>query len=238
MTPDRESARTSVLKELDMEELRSDPAFARVSDLVARICDAEMSSLALMQDEQYCFLASNGLGDATTLLRDLTFCTYTMSDGDMMIVEDLADNPRFAEHPLVEDDDWDVRFYAGATLLLESVPVGTLCVLDSETKLLDADSRNVLLRLVHQLENHLGMLYRYDVPDDLQDVLSRSTSSVVEVERMRYEASDASQRHSLEALDRYVDGTMKKLESHLASENASRNTISRDLGREPSEVAE
>jgi hypothetical protein len=229
MTPDRERERSNVVDAFDLASLRADPAFARISEVIAAICNAEMASLTLMEEERQCLAASFGIDGGEEIPREHTFCTYTMADGDMMVVEDLSEDERFEDNPFVLDDDWHIRFYAGATLLVDGVPVGTLCVMAPHPRRLDSDDRASLFKLVRQLETHLGFIYRYDIPDGLRDVLSRLTSAVAELEQIRRRAGRSSQHRSFEMLERCIEGATRTLGHHFDSEDWEREVFSRDV---------
>jgi GAF domain-containing protein len=76
-----------------------------------------------------------------------------------MIVPDALLDPRFADHPAVTGD-LRVRFYAGCPLILDDgACVGTLCLVDTRPRELDAAGIDVLrdlASLVLQELKHSG----------------------------------------------------------------------------------
>jgi GAF domain-containing protein len=68
-----------------------------------------------------------------------------------MMVPNAALDPRFASNPLVTDDP-NIRFYAGAPLVTSNgQSLGTLCVIDTVPRALDARQLEVLQFLAAQV---------------------------------------------------------------------------------------
>ncbi|MBP0443393.1 EAL domain-containing protein [Roseomonas sp. SSH11] len=102
-------------------------AFVRVaSDLVG----VPISGVSLVGEEEQFFKAIKGLQAGSTP-RDNAFCTHAiMNPDEVMVVPDLAADPRFQNNDLVTRDP-SLRFYAGAPLRgSRGHAVGTLCVMD------------------------------------------------------------------------------------------------------------
>jgi hypothetical protein len=218
MTSDRESARASVLDALPRESLEADPTFDHVSEVVASICGAEMSNVSLMEDERQCLLGSVGI-ELDGWDRDISFCTHTLERGDVLIVEDATKDPRFRDNPLVRDEEFHLRFYAGIPLFLESTPFGTLCVLGSEPRSLDDAQRGALFNLARQVEQYVGILMRHDLSDDLKKTLSRLTSAVAETERLRHVELENSDPDMLDSLERCIEGASRLLDQHVQDDD-------------------
>jgi PAS domain S-box-containing protein len=66
---------------------------------------------------------------------DVSFCARELGAEDVLVVEDAAADPRFADHPLVAGEP-HVRFYAGAALTTpeEGVAIGRLGAFDTEPR--------------------------------------------------------------------------------------------------------
>jgi len=106
-------------------------AFVRVaSDLVG----TPISGVSLVGEHQQFFKSIKGL-TAGVVPRREAFCSHAIARPDeVMVVSDLAADPRFRDNPLVSGDP-GLRFYAGAPLTgSRGLPVGTLCVMDSEPR--------------------------------------------------------------------------------------------------------
>ena len=109
------------------EELQSIAAFA------ARLCDAPMAMVTVVEEEHQRFLARIGLASDTTP-RSTSFCAHAMLGSDPMVVPDAREDERFAHNPLVTGEP-HIRFYAGQPLIsAEGAPLGALCVIDQQTR--------------------------------------------------------------------------------------------------------
>ncbi len=99
-----------------------------------------------------CGLASHG----TKL--DIGFCSHACAKDEVIIVSDARQDDRFRGSALVLGSPF-VRFYAGAPLRLDSgLAVGTLCLLDSEPKRLEAEDVEHLMILARMVSMELETL--------------------------------------------------------------------------------
>ncbi|MEF8796920.1 MAG: PAS domain S-box protein, partial [Salinivenus sp.] len=74
---------------------------------------------------------------------DTSLCVYTLEKGDVLAIEDLAEDERFGDSPHVTDRG--LRFYAGAPLITpDNRRLGTVCVFDTEPR---SPTENTLDRL-------------------------------------------------------------------------------------------
>lgn len=104
-------------------------AFDRLADLAAAVFGAPIALVNFVADEFTFSKACYGV-DLTRHDRSLSFCARTIESDDVLIVEDLADDPRFSSFPMVTQAG-GVRFYAGAPVKThDGFNIGTVCVLD------------------------------------------------------------------------------------------------------------
>lgn len=59
-------------------------------------------------------------------------CPMVIKRGKSLVLDDICAMPRFASNPAV--DQFGVRSYAGAPLIHDGIPFGTVCVIDQEPK--------------------------------------------------------------------------------------------------------
>ena len=124
-----EAERIRVLRAYGLDSLDDDPELAAIARFTARLCEAPVALVSLVEEERQRFLAAEGLAAKETP-RDISFCTHAMLGDVLMEVPDATLDPRFAHNPLVTGDP-HIRFYAGQPLTSEEgLPLGTLCVID------------------------------------------------------------------------------------------------------------
>ncbi|MGB0953212.1 MAG: GAF domain-containing protein [Planctomycetota bacterium] len=135
--PENETERLHLLKLYRILDTVSERAFDDLTRLAASICQVPISLVSLVDADRQWFKSRHGL-DATETHRDAAFCGHAILHEDVLIVEDAQEDPRFADNPLVTGAP-HIRFYAGAPLQVESGHrFGTLCVIDTEPRTMDA----------------------------------------------------------------------------------------------------
>ena len=110
--------------------LRNSTALKQITDFAAKLCDAPIALVSLVEETRQSFLSRTGL-DVEDTPREHSFCAHAMLQDQIMVVPDATQDPRFADNPLVHGD-LHIRFYAGAPLVSEDgVPLGSLCIIDT-----------------------------------------------------------------------------------------------------------
>ncbi|BBC71155.1 conserved hypothetical protein [Altererythrobacter sp. B11] len=128
-----EQQRLQVLESYVLDSLVDDPELRTITEFAARLCDAPVALISLVEEERQLFLAREGL-DARETPRDVSFCAHAMLHDSVMLVPDATQDDRFADNPLVTGAP-HIRFYAGQPLISqEGAPLGTLCVIDSHPR--------------------------------------------------------------------------------------------------------
>lgn len=133
--PPDEDARLAALHALLVLDTPPEERFDRVVRFAAEQLDMPMALVSLVDGDRQWFKSRMGI-DAPESPRDIAFCAHAILQPETFVVEDLQQDPRFADNPLVTGAPY-ARFYAGAPL---SAPggerVGTLCVLDHRPRTL------------------------------------------------------------------------------------------------------
>ena len=150
-----ESDRLAALKSYDILDSEREPAFDDVTRLIARLCEAPIAVINLIDAERQWFKSEVGLGVRETPL-ETSFCRHALLERERLVVPDTREDPRFADNPLVCGVD-GLRFYAGVLLkTADGLPLGTLCVIDTQPRPegltpLQSDALDVLSRQVMNL---------------------------------------------------------------------------------------
>ncbi len=101
----------------------------------------------------------SGVGmDISETPRDVSFCGHAILQDEILMVPDTLSDDRFHDNPLVTDAP-NIRFYAGRALRVPNGSrVGTLCLLDTKPRTLDADDQALLDDLARMAEQELAAI--------------------------------------------------------------------------------
>ncbi|HVV53910.1 MAG TPA: GAF domain-containing protein [Mucilaginibacter sp.] len=136
-------------KTLDFE---TDAEFQELIQMASDICETPIALLTLIDKDTQWLKVRKGT-DITQIPRDISFCTHTILDDNLMIVRDATKDKRFAENPIVTGGP-GVRFYAGAPLITsDGQRVGGLCVIDTKPNNLNKYQQMMLKMLSKQAIN-------------------------------------------------------------------------------------
>jgi len=204
--PPGEAARIAALRAYEVLDTPPEACFDDLTRLAARICDAPIALLSLVDESRQWFKSRVGV-EVPSTARDVAFCAYAILEPDVMVVPDALADERFADNPLVTGEP-TIRMYAGAPLLTaEGHALGTLCIIDRRPRDLDDD----------QIES--------------LRVLAQQTVSQLELRRVLRQAADAlAEIRTLSGLlpiclackrIRNDDGYWERVESYVASRSAA-----------------
>ncbi|MBE7176994.1 MAG: PAS domain-containing protein [Mucilaginibacter polytrichastri] len=138
-----------------------DTAFEKDYDDLTRlasiICGTSIALISLIDEQRQWFKSRYGISISETP-RDYSFCAYAIvSNGDLMVVENAKDDPRFAANPMVTGET-GITFYAGVPLINENgFALGTLCVVDQQQKKLTDEQVRALRIIARQVMDKLEL---------------------------------------------------------------------------------
>ncbi|MBM4132196.1 MAG: PAS domain S-box protein [Nitrospira sp.] len=128
--------------------------FDELTKLAATICGAPVAAIGLIDARRQWFKSSVGL-DRSETSRELSFCTHTILQRDLLVVPDAGQDERFKDHPFVTADP-RIRFYAGVPLMTpKGHAIGTLCVIDRQPRQLSQEQSEALRLLSRQVVRKL-----------------------------------------------------------------------------------
>ncbi|WP_213006960.1 GAF domain-containing sensor histidine kinase [Paractinoplanes toevensis] len=154
--PQLERQRLAALHDYDVLYTAPEADFDDIAVLAAQLCRTPIAAISLVDGERQWLKASVGM-DFCEVAREHSFCSHAIHAArEVMQVPDARLDPRFRNNPMVVAEPY-VRFYAGAPLVTAGgQPLGTLCVIDSEPRLLNpaecAGLRTLARHVMAQLE--------------------------------------------------------------------------------------
>lgn len=144
--PANESQRLLALRELLILDTLPEQRFDRIAEFAAFEFEVPIALISLIDDDRQWFKSVVG-ADLCSTTRDVSFCAHAILQDDIMVVEDATQDARFFDNPLVVGEPY-IHFYAGAQLTLPSGErVGSLCLIDSKPRTLDAADLLILSTL-------------------------------------------------------------------------------------------
>ncbi len=145
-----EQRRLAALRAYEILDTPREREFDDIVRVVSAICNVPISVINLIDDGRQWFKAEVGLGVRETPLPS-SICAHAILEDEFMLVPDTLSDPRFIDNPLVVGDP-RLRFYAGALLKSgEGLPIGTICVLDTEPRGLSEDQQALLRLMASQI---------------------------------------------------------------------------------------
>jgi len=130
--PVDEPDRLAAVERYKLGGIGREPAFDKVTKFAATLFNVPISLVSVVGSEEQRFRGACGL-DASGTSRDTAFCAFAILDPQVTVVSNAAEDPRFANNPLVLGEPF-IRFYAGAPLQLDGHAVGTLCLIDNKPR--------------------------------------------------------------------------------------------------------
>jgi GAF domain-containing protein len=185
--PENEKKRLKVLWQYDVLDTVPEEVFDDLTELAARICEAPIALISLVDEKRQWFKAKVGVSLSETS-RDISFCAYAITQSDLFIVPDATQDKRFANNPMVTSEP-KIRFYAGAPLITpDGHALGTLCVIDKVPRELRPDQKQALRILARHVVSQLELRRR---SRELSDVRRDNARCKGDLEKVRAELAAA-----------------------------------------------
>jgi GAF domain-containing protein len=141
--PADDKKRLRVLWQYDLLDTLPEEVFDDLTELAARICEAPIALITLVDEDRQWFKSKVGVTINETS-RDISFCGHAICQADLFIIPDATKDERFAQNPLVVSEP-KIRFYAGMPLVTpDGHALGTLCVIDKVPRELRPDQKQAL----------------------------------------------------------------------------------------------
>jgi predicted PurR-regulated permease PerM/methylmalonyl-CoA mutase cobalamin-binding subunit len=146
-TPPNEEERLAELTGLNLLDTPTEAEFDRVTERLTKLFKVPIALLTLIDKDRQWFKSQTGLptdlAEARCTSRDISLCGHVIANDEMLIVRDLARDPRFANNPFVKERG--LRFYAGVPLRgPNGFPIGTLTILDTKPREITSQEQDLL----------------------------------------------------------------------------------------------
>ncbi|MFC0342422.1 sensor domain-containing diguanylate cyclase [Paracoccus niistensis] len=173
---DDEAGRLAALRRYRILDTEPEEEFDEIVTLIRTIFDIPYAAINLIDfDRQWTKAAAGMSADAcaqSNCARSEAFCNYTIQSDDSLIVEDAAQDPRFADNHFVTGP-LCIRSYLGVPLTTsDGYNIGALCVFGTEPRKFTPEDKEVLynfakvvmsqfeLRLTARIDGVTGVLTR------------------------------------------------------------------------------
>jgi len=156
--PVNEDLRLQDLYSYEILDSEFEKEFDDLLEVVAQIYGCPMAAISFVDKDRQWFKAHKGLdANLTETSRDISFCSHTILESEVMIIGDAAADDKFKANPLVTESLL-IRFYAGAPIVSKAgYKLGAVCVLDNKPRELSQDQAKVLTIISQQISRLLEL---------------------------------------------------------------------------------
>lgn len=153
--PEDEEERVRVLEQFDFDALEDADFYDELTRKGAELLDVPMCYVGIIDADEERFLSCHGV-DFDSIEREQTICSYAIITDDVMVVEDVKDDPRFRDMGAIQA--LDLEWYASAPIIIDGQRIGTFCIADTEQRDFSDEDKRQLRELADEfaaeLEKH------------------------------------------------------------------------------------
>lgn len=150
---DFEEYRLKVLHQLGILDTPREERFDRIIMQAKELFGVPIALLSLVDRDRQWFKSAVGL-EVRETPRCVSFCSLCIADRRPLVVVDALEDPRVQENPLVTSEP-HIRFYAGVPLELDGAALGTLCIIDTNPRVLSQFELKALETLARWAETEI-----------------------------------------------------------------------------------
>ncbi|HVU11091.1 MAG TPA: GAF domain-containing protein [Phototrophicaceae bacterium] len=169
--------RLAELLRLSLLDSPADPAFDRLTRLAARILDAPISTVTLVDDHRQFFKSQVGLGEPWASKRETPleylYSQHVVATQAPLIVADTRNHPLLYDNPSTLKEG--LIAYAGIPLVTSGgKAVGSFCVIDKKPRVWTAEEIQILTDLSESVMTEIELRSELDARKDMEDALRKS----------------------------------------------------------------
>lgn len=150
---ENEEDRMLAIRELGLLSSES-KFFDNIAAKVAAAFDTAIALVTVIDETHQHWPGAAGLPEKLNVCRmsdrETSICGHVIAEKDVLVIEDVAKDPRFANNPFLLENG--IRFYAGAPLRTSAgTTLGSLCVIDLKPRSFSLEDRRTLQEIARHL---------------------------------------------------------------------------------------
>lgn len=149
--PPDEELRINNLLSYGILDSAGEKDFDDLAELIAQVCNCKYALITFLDKERNWFKATRQV-EIREVPREISFCSHTILQDDVMVVNNTRKDIRFFDNPCVTGG-YRISFYAGAPIISATgYKLGAVCALDKKPKaVFSSDQRNALKIIARQV---------------------------------------------------------------------------------------
>lgn len=195
--PENDEERVAAVLSYKILETAREPAYDDITEIAAQVTGCPVAYISIFDGTRSWLKSSYGLpADRPPRPRELSMCAPTICQTEMLVVPNLAENPRYKNLPAVKNPP-HAKSYCGVPLInREGFALGTLCVWSPESVNFDDGRRAAMARLarltLNQLEDRRDLLETQERMAEVSSELQRGKEALERAESIAYRLLPAS----------------------------------------------
>lgn len=172
-----EDSRLAALRRYRIVGTDAESSFNSIARLMSQIFNTPTAMISFVDSDYVYFKSSVGM-DTNTASRQASFCSLTVLEKSINVIEDAIDDPLVCQNPLVTGE-YGLRFYAGAPLIThDGWMIGSVCLIDTEPRSFSESDRIILAGMakvvMEQIELRLTNIEEAEVLKSAAELLAAS----------------------------------------------------------------
>lgn len=154
-----EGSRLAAVRELEIIGSEHEQIFDDIAFIAATICSAPIAFVSFIDDEIQWYKSIVGI-DLTSIPREISLCSFMLSTGERLIVEDLEKHKVLHDNPFVTGV---LHIRSCVSIPIKSSDnhvIGSLCIVDNHPREFTESEVNALEALTRQTQEHLDVRKR------------------------------------------------------------------------------